>query len=86
MESNILKNKNILVTGALGKLGKKVCEKLNKNDANVIAMARLKNKGKNDYNFIEQTTDLYDCDLSNEEIFKRKLTIIKSKFNSIDGL
>ncbi len=86
MESNILKNKNILVTGALGKLGKKVCERLNKNDANVIAMARLKNKVKNDYSFIEKTTDLYDCDLSNEEIFKRKLAIIKSKFHSIDGL
>ena len=51
---NDLKNKNIIVTGASGGIGNSIVEKLNENDANILAsgtriekLEELKKKFKN---------------------------------------
>tara|TARA_A100001035_G_C27730252_1_gene476423 strand:+ start:367 stop:1128 length:762 start_codon:yes stop_codon:yes gene_type:complete len=80
------KDKNIIITGALGKLGRKVCKILNKSDFNIIALGRLLNKKKDEYKDLELITDLYDCDLSKEVEFKSTLKEILNKWNHIDGL
>ena len=86
MSKNIFKNKNIVVTGALGKLGKKICENLNQSNFNVIALARISNKKENEYSSLASYTNLYHCDVSKESEFKSTLEKVTTKWNHIDGL
>lgn len=81
-----LKDKTIIVTGALGKLGQNLCKNLHNSNASVIAIARLKNKKKELVKKISSFCDLYDCDVSNEEEFKEIIVQIKSKYKEINGL
>lgn len=81
-----LENKNIIVTGALGKLGKEICKILYNNGLNIIALARLKDKQEEDYKSISLISDIYDCDVSNESEFNKTFKKILDEYKKIDGL
>ena len=81
-----LENKNIILTGALGKLGKEICKMLYKNGVNIISLARLKGKKEEDYKSISLISDIYDCDVSKEEEFKKSFKKILNEYKKIDGL
>ena len=71
MDFQTLENKNIIVTGALGKLGKEICKILYKKGVNIISIARLKDKQIEDYKSISLISDIYDCDVSKELEFNK---------------
>ncbi len=81
-----IENRNIILTGALGKLGKEICKILYKNGVNIISLARLKDKQKEDYKSISLISDIYDCDVSKELEFNEVFKKIIKKYKIIDGL
>ena len=86
MDFQNLENKNIIVTGALGKLGREICKILNKRGVNIISIARLKNKQPEEFRSISLISDLYDCDVSKELEFNKAFNKILEKYKIIDGL
>lgn len=84
-----LKNKNVVLTGALGLLGKKISETLANCGCNVIMMD-LKGekflKEINNYNLIKSHLFYYKCNIRNKnDIIKNYNKIIK-KFKKVDVL
>ena len=84
-----LANKNIIVTGALGLIGKKISEVLAANKANVI-MLDIKNKQEVkkiiDYDYIKGYLKYLRCDVSNEKTLKKVSKIIFKRYKRIDVL
>ena len=86
---NHLNEKNIIVTGGLGLLGKSIAEKLTKIGANVIILDLLdKNEINkiNDFNLIKNKIFYYKCDVTNIKSLKKIEKKIKKKFSKIDVL
>ena len=85
-----LKNKNIVVTGALGLLGKMHCEAIAKYGGNPIVVdIKLKEAKK----FSEELNNLYgvnsrgfSVDITNEDEIEQNLIEIKNSFFKLDGL
>ena len=84
--NNNLKGKTIIVTGALGKLGKHICASLAESEAIVLALARFNNKEKKEIESIKLVSNLYDCDVSDEKQFLSILKEIQDQYKVIDGL
>lgn len=84
-----LNNKVIILTGALGLLGKSLSEHLAKSNAKII-MLDVKNtkeiKKIRNFNFIKKNLFYYKCDVSNIRALKKIEKKISSKFNKIDVL
>ena len=84
-----LKKKSILITGGTGKLGKKICECLAKNGANLIILDR-----KNPKKFCESLerkfsikTLAFEIDfLDKTKPYHELINQIQSKFEKIDVL
>ena len=84
-----LKNKKILVTGALGLIGRELCYRLIKNNNKLIMIDHnFKNKNNN-FKFRSKKIDIYDVDLSNpgeiKKFFKVNHKILKG-FNTLVNL
>ena len=62
--NNSLSEKNIVVTGGLGKIGQIICNYLHNENANVIVLARLASKPSNIIDQYSEKMDLINCDLS----------------------
>lgn len=75
-----VKNKNCIVTGGMGGIGKIISKMLAQNDCNVIVIDRknIKYKYKN--------ITYYNCDLTDKNASKTLIDQILKKFKKIDGL
>jgi len=84
-----LANKNILITGSLGLIGKKISEVLAINKANVI-MLDIKNKKEikkiKNYDYIKQYLHYFRCDVSKEKNLKKVSKIIFKRYKKVDVL
>ncbi len=83
-----LKNKKILVTGALGLIGSELCYRLIKNN-NKLIMIDHNLKKKSDFKIKSKNINIYDVDLSNpseiKKFFKSNQKILKG-FNTLVNL
>ena len=84
-----LANKNIVITGAMGLIGKKISEVLAINKVNVI-MLDIKNKKDiikiKNYHYIKKYLNYLKCDVSNEKSLKKVSKIIFKRYKKIDVL
>ena len=84
-----LANKNIVITGAMGLIGKKISEVLAINKVNVI-MLDIKNKQDiikiKNYHYIKRYLNYLKCDVSNEKSLKKVSKIIFKRYKKIDVL
>jgi len=85
-----LKNKNVIITGASGGIGKELISIFIKEKANLILVARDEEKLKNLSNSIEKKynikLDYYSADLSSEDAVSELITNIVQKHENIDVL
>lgn len=72
-----LKNKKFLLTGGTSGIGKEILKHLSSKNK-VILLSRKKLKNRNTYS--------YFCDLENSLEIEKNFTLIKKKFNAIDGI
>ncbi len=83
------KNKTILITGASSGIGKQTAIEFAKLDANIILVARRKEKLDELANELEKfnvTTVVCQCDVSNKEQVKEMSKTVLEKFDSVDVL
>ena len=84
-----IENKTIIITGALGLLGKSISEVLAKNKAHII-MLDLKNKDEvkkiKNYESIKKYLTYFQCDVSEFKSIEQVEKKISKKFKSIDAL
>ena len=86
---NKLNKKIIVLTGALGLLGKSIAESMAKNNAEIL-MLDIKNKNEmnkiKDFEIIKNNLFYFKCDVTKINQLKRIEKKISSKFNKIDIL
>ena len=89
---NLLKNKNILITGASNGIGKSLSENLSKYGANVIMLSRNENALDAIYDSLKKkyTTDpcILKCDLENidDEKSQEIANIISKNYQNLDSI
>lgn len=85
----MVKNKNIVITGALGLLGKSLTSELAENGANII-MLDIKNKDElrkiSSFHSIKQKINYIKCDVTNIKNVKKIDNLFKNNFRKIDVL
>ena len=89
--NQILQEKNCLITGATGGLGKEIAKEFAKNDCNLFLTGRnneklntIKNELENSKNKIK--IDFEDADLSDVDEIQKLIEKVKSTFTNIDIL
>ena len=85
-----LLNKNIIVTGGNGFLGRHFCESISANGGNPII---LEKNTKNLSNFVKELKhkfnnypSFYQCDITNEKKIILTFNKIKKKYSKLNGL
>ena len=83
-------NKNVLITGGLGKLGLNICKIFYGAGSNLIITDKISNKSilKKKLSFFKKKNKItfYNCNLASAEEKKNLFKNIKKKFNKIDIL
>lgn len=77
----LLKNKNIIVTGAANGIGKEVCKELYDNGANIIAIDKVLPSFSENYNIA-----VYCIDITDKQRCVEFVEALKSKNKKIDSL
>ena len=82
----MVKNKNIVITGVLGLLGKSLTSELAENGANII-MLDIKNKDElrkiSSFHSIKQKINYIKCDVTNIKNVKKIDNLFKNNFRKI---
>ena len=85
-----LKNKNIVITGSLGLLGREFVESIAEYKGNLILIDLDQSKLDEQAKKIETKYNIkckgYSLDISDESCFIEKMKILKNDFKKIDGL
>lgn len=85
-----LKNKNIVVTGSLGLLGREFVESIAEYQGNLILIDLDQSKLDEQAKKIETKYNIkckgYSLDISKESNFQKKIKVILNEFKKIDGL
>ncbi len=85
-----LKNKNIVVTGSLGLLGREFVESIAEYQGNLILIDLDQSKLDEQAKKIETKYNIkckgYSIDISKESNFQKKIKVILNEFQKIDGL
>lgn len=79
-------NKLILVVGATGNLGQKICRELIKNNANVRAVIREESSNEKVDILKKMGVELFKCDLSNEQELIKACTGVSCVVSALAGL